>query len=54
MRDSPCHVAKMLPSQEERICLNTRDAEVMSYLGKASNSAGLVKDALSAEGEGEC
>lgn len=33
---------------------HTRDAEVTSYLGKISDRAGLGKDALSAEGEGEC
>lgn len=51
----PCLTGvKILPSQEKRTCLNTRDAEVTSYLGTVSNSASLGKYALSAEGEGEC
>lgn len=42
------------PTSEKKSYLNTRDAEVSSYLAMISNSAGLGKDALSAEDGGEC
>lgn len=42
------------PTSEKKSYLNTRDAEVSSYLAMISNSAGLGKDALSAEDGDEC
>lgn len=42
------------PISEKKTYLNTRDSEVPSYLAMISNSAGLGKDALSAEDGGEC
>lgn len=43
------------PISEKKTCWNTRrDAEVTSYLAMIPNSAGLGKEALSAEDRDEC